>query len=150
MKPDWHSEIMPPHLLSVWLTLWDSLSMLVVASSDLYLTGNMYNGYTATFHGVILNFLDFHFRISFALWINSRVRSFFWYHSGSLACRSFPPRQADLYGIFGSAEILATSLHQGRDFFCSFPFSIFSQKWYFCRVMPGGPHAGGSPLRRVH
>ena len=35
--------------------------------------------------------------------------SVFCYHSGSLACRSFPHRQAD--------EIFATFFHQGRDFF---------------------------------
>merc|ERR1711965_636815 len=49
---------------------------------------------------------------------------FLFYLSGYLICCFLTPRQADIYGIFCSAEIFTTSLHQGREFFCSLTFSF--------------------------
>ena len=48
-----------------------------------------------------------------------------------ISSRSLPPRQADIYGIFCSAEIFATSLHQGRDLFAHLLFHFFAAQLLF-------------------
>ena len=49
---------------------------------------------------------------------------FLFYLSGYLTCCFLTPRQADISGIFCSAEIFTTSLHQGR---ADFPVILAAQ-----------------------
>ena len=59
---------------------------------------------------------------------------FLFYLSGYLTCRSLTPRQADIYGIFCSAEIFTTSLHQGRELFVHLLFHSFFAEMTLCQA----------------
>ena len=71
---------------------------------------------------------------------------FLFYLSGNLACRSLTPRQADIYGIFCSAEIFTSSLHQGRELFVHLLFHLFFAEMTFLAGQAGG-HPSGCPHR---
>ena len=72
---------------------------------------------------------------------------FLFYLSGYLTSRSPTPRQADIYGIFCSAEIFSTSLHQGRElFFVHLLFHFFFAEMTFLAAHAGG-HPSGCPHR---
>ena len=72
--------------------------------------------------------------------------SCFLYISGFLTCCSLTPRQADIYGIFCSAEIFTTSLHQGRELFVHLLFHFFFAEMTFLAAHAGG-HPSGCPHR---
>ena len=59
---------------------------------------------------------------------------FLFYLSGYLTSRSPTPRQADIYGIFCSAEIFTSSLHHGRELFVHLLFHLFFAEMTFCQA----------------
>ena len=71
---------------------------------------------------------------------------FLFYLSGYLTCCFLTPRQADIYGIFCSAEIFTTSLHQGRELFVHLLFHFFFAEMTFLAAHAGG-HPSGCPHR---